>query len=94
MRQRAGLMGAAYGAGAVLPLLPFLLLPARLALVVAVVLAGVALFGVGVAKSRRTERAWARSGLEVLALGDGCWHRRLALRDGAARPPASGGLGA
>jgi VIT1/CCC1 family predicted Fe2+/Mn2+ transporter len=67
--QGAVLMGAAFGAGAVLPLLPFLLLPVRSALVVAVVLAGVALFGVGVAKSRLTERGWARSGLEVLALG-------------------------
>ncbi len=59
-------MGVAFGAGAAVPLVPFLLLPVRPALVAAVVLAGVCLFGVGVAKSRWTRRAWFRSGVEIL----------------------------
>jgi len=66
--QGALLMGVAFGAGAAVPLVPFLLLPVRPALVAAIVLAGVCLFGVGVAKSRWTRRAWFRSGVEILGL--------------------------
>jgi len=66
--QGAVLMGVAFGAGAAVPLVPFLLLPVRPALVAAIVLAGTCLFGVGVAKSRWTRRAPFRSGVEILGL--------------------------
>lgn len=66
--QGAILMGAAFGAGATVPLVPFLVLPVRPALVVATVVTGGVLLGLGIAKSRWTRRNWLRSGLEVLAL--------------------------
>ena len=61
-------MGAAFGAGAAVPLIPFLLLPVHPALAAATVITGAVLFGVGVVKSRWTRRPWLRSGIEVLAL--------------------------
>lgn len=66
--QGALLMGAAFGAGAAVPIIPFLLLPVHSALVAATLLTGVVLFGIGVVKSRWTRRHWLRSGVEVLAL--------------------------
>ena len=61
-------MGLAFGLGAAVPILPFLLLPIGMALPVAVVATGVVLFGIGVVKSRWTHRSALSSGLEVLAL--------------------------
>ena len=66
--QGALLMGVAFGAGAAVPIIPFLLLPAHPALLVATILSGGVVFGIGVAKSRWTQRPWFRSGLEVLVL--------------------------
>jgi VIT1/CCC1 family predicted Fe2+/Mn2+ transporter len=66
--QGALLMGVAFGAGAAVPIIPFLLLPARPALLAATIVSGGVVFGIGVAKSRWTQRPWFRSGLEVLAL--------------------------
>lgn len=62
------LMGTAFGAGAAIPLLPFLILPPQSALPTAIVLTAGVLFAIGVAKSRWTGRPWLRSGIEVLAL--------------------------
>jgi VIT1/CCC1 family predicted Fe2+/Mn2+ transporter len=61
-------MGLAFGLGAAVPILPFLLLPIAVALPTAVVATGVVLFGIGVVKSRWTHRTALSSGLEVLAL--------------------------
>jgi len=66
--QGAILMGAAFGLGAAVPIVPFLLLPVGTALTVAIVLAGVVLFGIGVVKSRWTRRSPLASGAEVLVL--------------------------
>ena len=51
-----------------MPVLPFLLVPVDVALPIAVVLAGLVLFAVGVVKSRWTRRSALASGAEVLAL--------------------------
>ena len=64
----ARLMGAAFGLGALVPILPFLLVPIGMALPIAVVATGLVLFGIGVVKSRWTRRSALPSGLEVLAL--------------------------
>jgi predicted membrane protein (TIGR00267 family) len=61
-------MGAAFGLGAAVPVLPFLFLPIAAAIPAAVVLTGLVLFGIGVIKTRWTQRSAVGSGLEVLAL--------------------------
>ena len=61
-------MGAAFGLGALVPVLPFLVLPIAVALPAAVISTGAVLFGIGVVKSRWTRRSAASSGLEVLLL--------------------------
>lgn len=66
--QGALLMGAAFGVGAAVPVLPFLLLPIALAVPAAVAATGAVLFGIGVVKSRWSHRSAMASGLEVLAL--------------------------
>ncbi|HSL32500.1 MAG TPA: VIT1/CCC1 transporter family protein [Candidatus Limnocylindrales bacterium] len=66
--QGAFLMGFAFGAGAAVPIVPFLFLPIEIALPVAAGATGAVLFGIGVVKSRWTRRSPIASGLEVLAL--------------------------
>jgi VIT1/CCC1 family predicted Fe2+/Mn2+ transporter len=62
----------AFAAGAVLPLVPFLLgLPLGTALMVAAVVAGVALFGVGAALSLFTGRRAFAGGLRMVLIGGG-----------------------
>jgi vacuolar iron transporter family protein len=61
-------MGAAFGLGAAVPTLPFLLLPVAMATPTAVAATGIVLFGIGVVKSRWTHRTALSSGLEVLTL--------------------------
>lgn len=61
-------MGVAFGLASIVPVAPFLILPTGLALLVAGVATGVTLFGVGVLKSRWTERSALWSGFQVLAL--------------------------
>ena len=61
-------MGTAFGLGALVPILPFLVLPIDAALPAALVLTGAVLFGIGVVKTRWTRRSPIVSGLEVLAL--------------------------
>jgi len=61
-------MGAAFGLGAAVPVLPFLVLPISAALPAALVVTGAVLFGIGVVKTRWTRRPPLVSGLEVLAL--------------------------
>jgi vacuolar iron transporter family protein len=61
-------MGAAFGLGALVPVLPFVLVPFDMALQVAAVVTGAVLFAIGVVKSRWSHRSALSSGLEVLAL--------------------------
>ncbi len=65
----AAYVGVSFALGALVPLLPYLLLPPLTALFVAVALATATLFGIGAAKSRLTRRHWALSGLEIMAFG-------------------------
>jgi len=66
--QGALLMGAAFGLGAAVPVIPFLVLPVATALPIAAIATGAVLFGIGVVKSRWTHRSALASGLEVFAL--------------------------
>ncbi len=61
-------MGAAFGLGALVPVLPFLVVPFAMALPVAAVATGLVLFAIGVVKSRWSHRSAITSGLEILAL--------------------------
>jgi vacuolar iron transporter family protein len=60
---------AAFAGGAVLPLLPFLLLPFGTALVVAVVVSGLCLFAVGALAARLSERPVLFGGGRMLLIG-------------------------
>jgi VIT1/CCC1 family predicted Fe2+/Mn2+ transporter len=66
--QGALIMGGAFGIGAAVPVLPYLLLGVDATLVSVLATAAV-LFGIGVLKSRWTQRHWLRSGGEILLLG-------------------------
>ena len=61
-------MGLSFAAGAVVPIVPFLFSEGLAALTMATTATGLVLFGIGVVKSRWTERFWLWSGLEILAL--------------------------
>ena len=67
--QGALVMGAAFGAGAAVPILPYVVLPVQAGVYASVVATGLVLFGLGVIKSRWTRRNPLVSGLEILALG-------------------------
>ncbi len=67
--QGALIMGAAFGLGAAVPVIPYVLLPIEVAIWTSVVATGAVLFGIGVVKSRWTRRRWLRSGAEILLLG-------------------------
>lgn len=67
--QGALVMGAAFGLGAIVPILPHLFLANGAAVIVSVALTLGVLFGIGVVKSRWTHRSWYASGLEILVLG-------------------------
>lgn len=64
----AVVMGGAFAAGSIPPLVPFVFLTGLPALVLASVLTGVVLFAIGAIKSRWTRRFWLWSGLEILSL--------------------------
>ncbi|MFN2484701.1 MAG: VIT1/CCC1 transporter family protein [Candidatus Limnocylindria bacterium] len=67
--QGALVMGAAFGAGAAVPILPYVFLPVQSGAYASVVATALVLFGLGVVKSRWTRRNPLVSGLEILALG-------------------------
>jgi VIT1/CCC1 family predicted Fe2+/Mn2+ transporter len=62
-------MGAAYGLGGLVALLPYFFLDVHSAVYVSVSLAALVLFAMGAVKSRWTGRGWFISGLEIFALG-------------------------
>jgi VIT1/CCC1 family predicted Fe2+/Mn2+ transporter len=59
----------AFSAGAVLPILPYLVTDGVLALLVALVITGLGLFAVGFATARLTERPNLWGGLRMLTIG-------------------------
>jgi predicted membrane protein (TIGR00267 family) len=67
--QGALIMGGAFGLGAAVPVLPYLLLDVEVAIWASVIATGAVLFAIGVVKSRWTRRHWLRSGSEILLLG-------------------------
>lgn len=67
--QGAIFMGVAYFIGALIPIVPYLLLPAGQALPIALGVAGLVLFGIGAGKALLAERSPITSGLEVVAIG-------------------------
>jgi VIT1/CCC1 family predicted Fe2+/Mn2+ transporter len=67
--QGALVMGAAFGIGAAVPILPYVILSLDVATWVSVIATAAVLFGIGVVKSRWTHRGWLVSGAEILALG-------------------------
>ena len=64
----AMLMGAAFGAGAAVPILPYVFLPLHVAAYASVIATALVLFGIGVVKARWTRRNPLLSGLEILTL--------------------------
>lgn len=67
--QGALVMGVAFGIGALVPILPYLLLPVGLAVSVSVVATAAVLFAIGVVKTRWTHANPIGSGLEILLIG-------------------------
>jgi len=66
--QGAIIMGTSFGLAALVPIVPYLLLPASGAVWVSLILSGLVVFGIGVVKARWTKRNPIGSGLEVVAL--------------------------
>ena len=62
-------MAASFGIAGMVPLLPWLLLPASIAIYLSVVFTALALFAIGAFKSRWTNRHWFPSGFEIFLLG-------------------------
>jgi len=67
--QGAVVMGGAFGLGALVPILPYLLVPVTVATWASIMATGAVLFGIGVVKSRWTRGGALRSGLEILVVG-------------------------
>ncbi|HYI66608.1 MAG TPA: VIT1/CCC1 transporter family protein [Candidatus Limnocylindrales bacterium] len=67
--QGALVMGAAFGLGAIPPILPHVFLDDVMAVPISVTATLIVLFGIGALKSRWTHRSWWASGLEILMLG-------------------------
>ena len=67
--QGALVMGAAFGLGALAPVLPYLFLPLDVAVYVSVIATAVVLFGIGVVKTRWTHGHPIGSGIEILLIG-------------------------
>jgi VIT1/CCC1 family predicted Fe2+/Mn2+ transporter len=66
--QGAAIMGAAFGLAAIVPLIPYVLLPIGIAFYGSVSLSAIVMFAIGVVKSRWTKRNPFLSGIEIVAL--------------------------
>jgi predicted membrane protein (TIGR00267 family) len=66
--QGAAIMGAAFGLAAIVPLIPYVLLPIGIAFYGSVALSAIVMFAIGVVKSRWTKRNPFISGIEIVAL--------------------------
>jgi VIT1/CCC1 family predicted Fe2+/Mn2+ transporter len=67
--QGALVMGAAFGLGSIVPIIPHLLLPIGPSVPASVAATLLVLFAIGVVKTRWTKRHWLASGLEILVIG-------------------------
>ncbi len=67
--ESGAIMGVSFIIGALPPLLPYFFFTPATALRLTIVLSVLALFGIGVGKTRITKGRWLRSGLEVVVLG-------------------------
>lgn len=67
--QGALVMAVAFGVGAAVPIIPYVLLDVGTGVWGSILATGAFLFGIGVVKSRWTHRGWLRSGGEILLLG-------------------------
>lgn len=67
--QGALVMGAAFGLGAIPPIVPHLITTGGTAVIASVATTLAVLFGIGVVKSRWTHRSWWASGMEILVVG-------------------------
>ncbi len=67
--QGALIMGAAFGLGSIVPVVPYLLLDLDVAVYASVAATAAVLFAIGLVKSRWTHRHWLRAGAEILLLG-------------------------
>jgi vacuolar iron transporter family protein len=65
----AAVMGVAFGLGAIVPVIPHLLLPVGPSVYASVIATALVLFGIGAVKARWTQRNPLRSGLEILVIG-------------------------
>ena len=63
--------GAAFVAAGIIPVIPFLILPARAAIVTAIGVAGLALFLTGIVRALLTLSPFLRSGMEMFLAGLG-----------------------
>ena len=61
--------GIAFIMASITPLFPFFFLGAKSALVAALIMTGIALFGAGAAKAVLTKKSWLISGIEMLVIG-------------------------
>ncbi len=61
--------GLAFIVASIIPLVPYLFLSAKTALIISIVLTSIALFGAGAAKTLFTRKSWLISGVEMLAIG-------------------------
>ena len=66
--QGAFVMGASFGLAALVPLLPYMLLPVGTAIWASMVFSALVMFGIGVVKSRWTKRNPLMSGIEIVGL--------------------------
>jgi len=66
--QGAIIMGASFGLAALVPLLPYLVLPIGVAIYGSMIFSAVVIFAIGVLKSRWTKRNPLISGIEIVAL--------------------------
>lgn len=65
----AAIVGFASLIGSTIPLLPFLFLPVKMAVIVAVIASTIALFVTGALKAKFTIGGWFKNGLEMSAIG-------------------------
>lgn len=66
--QGAVIMGVSFGVAALVPLIPYMLLPVSTAVWGSMVFSGVVIFGIGVLKSKWTKRNPIASGIEIVVL--------------------------
>jgi VIT1/CCC1 family predicted Fe2+/Mn2+ transporter len=65
----AAITGVVFILASIIPIVPYFFLGAKAALVAALIMTGIALFGAGAAKTLFTKKSWIISGIEMLVIG-------------------------